>query len=71
MALPSCRAGPLHAPGGGLGVVGKPDADLVIKAVDMTYEQRGRPQGLLFHSDQGSQVRERILSGGLTYWLAA
>ncbi|VVP17717.1 hypothetical protein PS900_03687 [Pseudomonas fluorescens] len=33
----------------------KPDADLVIKALDMAYEQRGRPQGLLFHSDQGSQ----------------
>ncbi|MGF6397823.1 transposase InsO family protein [Pseudomonas frederiksbergensis] len=33
----------------------KPDAELVIKALDMAYEQRGRPQGLLFHSDQGSQ----------------
>ncbi len=29
----------------------KPDADLVIKALDMAYEQRGMPQGLLFHSD--------------------
>ena len=35
----------------------KPDAELVIKALDMAYEQRGRPQGLLFHSDQGSQGR--------------
>jgi putative transposase len=33
----------------------KPDADLVIKALDMAYEQHGRIQGLLFHSDQGSQ----------------
>ncbi len=33
----------------------KPDTNLVIKALDMPYEQRGRPQGLLFHSDQGSQ----------------
>ena len=33
----------------------KPVANLVIKALDMAYEQRGRPQGLLFHSDQGSQ----------------
>ena len=32
----------------------KPDAELVIKALDIAYEQRGRPQGLLFHSDQGS-----------------
>ncbi|RCM84248.1 putative transposase OrfB [Pseudomonas aeruginosa] len=33
----------------------KPDAELVIKALDMAYEQRGRPQQVLFHSDQGSQ----------------
>lgn len=33
----------------------KPDADLVIKALDMAYEQRSRPQNVLFHSDQGSQ----------------
>lgn len=31
----------------------KPDAELMIKALDMAYEQRGRPSGLLFHSDQG------------------
>lgn len=30
----------------------KPDADLVIKALDMAYEQRGRPQSVLFHSDK-------------------
>ena len=29
----------------------KPDAELVIKALDMAYEQRGRPSDLLFHSD--------------------
>lgn len=33
----------------------KPDAELVIKALDMAYELRGRPSDLLFHSDQGSQ----------------
>lgn len=32
----------------------KPDADLVIKALDMAYEQRGKSQCLLFLSDQGS-----------------
>lgn len=37
----------------------KPDADLVIKALDMAYEQRGRPQDVLFHSDQGSQYASR------------
>ncbi|PXX50938.1 putative transposase [Pseudomonas sp. LAMO17WK12:I9] len=40
----------------------KPDADLVIKALDMAYEQRGRPQGLLFHSDQGSLVSPTALA---------
>ena len=33
----------------------RPDADLVVQALEMAFEQRGRPQGLLFHSDQGSQ----------------
>jgi len=32
-----------------------PDADLTCKALDLAYEQRGRPKDLLFHSDQGSQ----------------
>lgn len=32
-----------------------PDADLVIKALDMAYEQRGMPVGVMFHSDQGGQ----------------
>ncbi len=38
-----------------LGLASKPDAELVIKALDMAYEQRGKPQQVLFHSDQGSQ----------------
>lgn len=37
----------------------RPDADLVIKALDKAYEVRGRPSGLLFHSDQGSQYASR------------
>jgi transposase InsO family protein len=37
----------------------KPDAELVIKALDMAFEQRGKPKGLLFHSDQGSQYGSR------------
>ena len=50
----------------GCALTGKPDADLVIKALDLAYEQRGKPQGLLFHSDQGSQYgrqsfRQRLL----------
>ncbi|MCT7342103.1 IS3 family transposase [Pseudomonas aeruginosa] len=38
----------------------KPDAELVINALDMAYEQRGRPQQVLFHSDQGSQYASRL-----------
>lgn len=37
----------------------RPDADLVVQALEMAYEQRGRPQGLLFHSDQGGQYTSR------------
>ena len=33
----------------------KPDTNLVIKALDRAYEQRGKPSGLMFHSDQGCQ----------------
>ena len=32
----------------GGGAVGKPDAELAIKTLDMAYEQRGRPSDLLF-----------------------
>ena len=32
-----------------------PDTDLTIKALDHAYEQRGKPEGVMFHSDQGSQ----------------
>ncbi|AGE28535.1 putative integrase [Pseudomonas poae RE*1-1-14] len=34
----------------------KPDAELVIKALDMAYEQRGRPSDLLFHSDSKNVI---------------
>lgn len=37
----------------------KPDAELVIKALDRAYEMRGRPRGVLFHIDQGSQYGSR------------
>lgn len=33
----------------------RPDTDLVLRALNQAYEQRGRPSGLLFHSDQGCQ----------------
>ena len=38
----------------------KPDAELAARALDMAYEQRGRPQKVMFHSDQGSQYASRL-----------
>jgi putative transposase len=32
-----------------------PDTTLVINALEHAYQQRGKPKGLMFHSDQGSQ----------------
>lgn len=36
-----------------------PDAALVTKALSMAFEQRGKPSGVMFHSDQGSQYGSR------------
>lgn len=41
----------------------RPDADLVVQALDMSYEQLGRPQGLLFHLDQGGASMQGGSSG--------
>lgn len=38
----------------------KADAHLAVRALDMAYEQRGRPNTVLFHSDQGSQYASRL-----------
>jgi putative transposase len=38
-----------------------PDANLVVKALDHAWEQRGQPQKVMFHSDQGSQYASRKL----------
>ena len=39
----------------GWSVSKNPDASLVVNALEHAYQQRGKPQGLVFHSDQGSQ----------------
>ena len=31
-----------------------PDTNLTLKALELAYESRGKPTGLMFHSDQGS-----------------
>lgn len=43
----------------GWGLSDNPDTDLVIKALDMAYQYRGKPGNVLFHSDQGSQYASR------------
>lgn len=37
----------------------RPDAELAARALDMAYELRGKPKGVMFHSDQGSQYGAR------------
>jgi putative transposase len=31
-----------------------PDTNLTLKVLELAYESRGKPTGLMFHSDQGS-----------------
>lgn len=38
----------------------KPDAELVVAALDMAYQLRGEPKDVLFHSDQGSQYASKL-----------
>jgi putative transposase len=43
----------------GWSVSKKVDADLAIAALDHAYQLRGQPQGVTFHSDQGSQYSSK------------
>lgn len=36
------------------------DAELVVRALEHAFLQRGQPEGVLFHSDQGSQYGSRV-----------
>jgi putative transposase len=38
----------------------RPDAELAIAALDMAYQLRGNPHGVMFHSDQGSQYASKL-----------
>ena len=38
----------------------RPDAELAIAALELAYEQRGKPEDVLFHSDQGCQYTSRV-----------
>lgn len=48
-----------------------PDSELTKKALTMAYEARGRPEGVMFHSDQGCQYtshafRQQLRRLGMT-----
>ena len=47
--------GSVCAKNGGLGDVAAPDSELTTRALAVAYEARGRPKGVMFHSDQGCQ----------------
>lgn len=42
----------------------KPDSKLVIKALDMAYEHRRRPQNVLFHSDLAASMAAELFVSG-------
>ncbi|WP_425333200.1 DDE-type integrase/transposase/recombinase, partial [Escherichia coli] len=44
-----------------------PDSRLTMKALEMAWETRGKPVGVMFHSDQGSHYRGLTLSGTKTH----
>ncbi len=44
----------------GWAISNHPDGPLVVKALERAYEQRGKPEGVMFHSDQGSQYASRL-----------
>ncbi|RMJ01927.1 hypothetical protein DOQ08_02713 [Marinobacter litoralis] len=48
----------------GLAMSSSPDADLVVKALDHAWEQRGQPEKVMFHSDQRSQYASRSSAKG-------
>ena len=48
----------------GCALSAKPDADLVVKALDLAYEQRGKPQGILFHSDKEPNMAAATFANG-------
>lgn len=43
------------------------NTELTIKALDMAYQHRGQPSGVMFHSDQGLQYVSRMFRRQLEY----
>jgi putative transposase len=55
----------------GMAVSHHPDSDLTLKALTMAFESRGRPENLIFHSDQGchytsEKYRNELSKMGIT-----
>ena len=58
----STKPGAIHYVRGVVGwaLLEKPNADLVVNALDVAYEQRGKPQGLLAGYLTGQQAQRDI-----------
>ena len=39
-----------------------PDSRLTMKSLEMAWETRGKPGGVMFHSDQGKSLYEQAVS---------
>jgi putative transposase len=37
----------------------RPDANLAVRVLEIAYEQRGKSENAMFHSDQGTQYAAR------------
>jgi putative transposase len=46
----------------GWALAARADAELAVRALDMAYEHRGRPQSVMFHSDQGCQYASGLFT---------
>jgi putative transposase len=43
----------------GWAISNSPDSELTMQALTMAYESRGKPKGVIFHSDQGTHYTSR------------
>lgn len=48
----------------GWAISSSPDADLVVKALEHAWEQRGQPEKLMFHSDQAANMPAECSGSG-------
>lgn len=52
----------------GWSISAQADQHLVIKALDEAWHRRGKPSGVIFHSDQGSQYKSHLIQQRLKHY---